>query len=109
MVARASKRHAPACRSPIDRPARPARGDLDKAIIRRYIKRNVDKIAYCYEKQLLANPGIEGTSRSQFFITPTGTVTSSTGGASTTTVANCVADVIGAIEFPQAGVAVASR
>jgi len=42
-------------------PRRPtSEGDLDKAIIKRYIKRNVDKIAYCYEKQLLASPGLGG-------------------------------------------------
>src|SRR5450755_2750686 len=28
-----------------------AKGDLDTAIIRRYIKRNVQKLEYCYEKQ----------------------------------------------------------
>ncbi|HEY0192883.1 MAG TPA: FHA domain-containing protein, partial [Kofleriaceae bacterium] len=33
-----------------------SQGDLDKAIIRRYIKRNIQKIQYCYEKQLLAKP-----------------------------------------------------
>ena len=37
-----------------------AQGDLDKAIIRRYIKRNIQKITYCYEKQLLAKPGLGG-------------------------------------------------
>ena len=37
-----------------------AQGDLDKAIIRRYIKRNIQKITYCYEKQLLAKPGLVG-------------------------------------------------
>ena len=56
-----------------------AQGDLDKAIIRRYIKRNIQKIQYCYEKQLLAKPGLAGTVSTQFFITPNGTVASSTG------------------------------
>ena len=45
-------------------------GDLDKAIIRRYIKRNINKITYCYEKALLATPGLEGTVTTQFFISP---------------------------------------
>ena len=51
-----------------------AQGDLDKAIIRRYIKRNIQKITYCYEKQLLAKPGLSGTVSTQFFITPNGNV-----------------------------------
>ena len=76
-------------------------GDLDKAIIRRYIKRNIQKITYCYEKQLLAKPGLQGTVQSQFFITPNGNVTSSTGSGFDPEVANCVADVIGGIEFPK--------
>jgi hypothetical protein len=76
-------------------------GDLDKSIVRRYILRNVDKISYCYEKQLLARPGLEGTIAVTFFITPTGSVKSSVGAGFDPTVANCVADIIGAIEFPR--------
>jgi len=49
-----------------------AEGDLDKAIIRRYIKRNIQKIQYCYEKQLLAKPTLAGTVSAQFFSTPNG-------------------------------------
>ena len=78
-----------------------AQGDLDKAIIRRYIKRNLQKIQYCYEKQLLAKPTISGTVSSQFFITPNGTVASSTGSGVDPEVASCVADVIRNIEFPK--------
>src|SRR5690606_40815527 len=69
-------------------------GDLDKAIVRRYIKRNVDKIAYCYEKELLARPGIAGTITVSFFIAPSGSVTSSVGTGFDATVANCVAGVV---------------
>src|SRR5664279_2883307 len=47
-----------------------AKGDLDPAIIRRYIKRNIQKLEYCYEKQLLAKPGLAGTVQAQFFIKP---------------------------------------
>ena len=74
---------------------------LDKQIIRRYIKRNIDKIKYCYEKELLAKPGLEGSVRVSFFITPTGTVQSSVGAGFDATVANCVAEVVGAIQFPK--------
>jgi pSer/pThr/pTyr-binding forkhead associated (FHA) protein len=78
-----------------------AQGDLDKAIIRRYIKRNIQKITYCYEKQLLAKPGLSGTVSTQFFISPNGNVTASNGSGVDPEVANCVADVIHGIEFPK--------
>jgi len=78
-----------------------ANGDLDKAIIRRYIKRNIQKIQYCYEKQLLAKPGLTGTVSTQFFITPSGTVQQSNGSGVDPEVASCVAGVIKDIEFPK--------
>ncbi|HET9992998.1 MAG TPA: AgmX/PglI C-terminal domain-containing protein, partial [Kofleriaceae bacterium] len=78
-----------------------AQGDLDKAIIRRYIKRNIQKITYCYEKQLLAKPGLSGTVSTQFFISPNGNVTVSTGSGVDPEVSSCVADVIHGIEFPK--------
>ena len=76
-------------------------GDLDKAIIRRYIKRNISKITYCYEKQLLARPGLEGTVSTQFFISPNGTVAASNASGVDSEVASCVAQVIKNIEFPK--------
>ncbi len=78
-----------------------AEGDLDKAIIRRYIKRNIQKIQYCYEKQLLAKPTLAGTVSAQFFITPNGSVAQSTGSGLDPEVASCVAEVIKNIEFPK--------
>ena len=75
-------------------------GDYDKSIIRRYIKRNIDKISYCYEHQLLAHPGISGEVLVQFFIQPDGSVGSSVGKGMDATVASCVADVVKSIEFP---------
>jgi pSer/pThr/pTyr-binding forkhead associated (FHA) protein len=76
-------------------------GDLDKAIIRRYIKRNISKITYCYEKQLLAKPGLQGTVATQFFISPNGTVASSNASGVDGEVSSCVAAVIKSIEFPK--------
>jgi hypothetical protein len=78
-----------------------AQGDLDKAIIRRYIKRNQQKIQYCYEKELLAKPNLSGTVMTNFLITPNGNVSSSTGSGVDPNVANCVAEVIRNIEFPK--------
>ncbi|MEP6860067.1 MAG: AgmX/PglI C-terminal domain-containing protein [Deltaproteobacteria bacterium] len=76
-------------------------GDLDQATIRRYMNRNIEKIRYCYEHELLAHPGIEGTVTVQFFINPTGGVTGSKGAGFDATVAGCVGDVVGNIAFPR--------
>src|SRR5258706_7693673 len=78
-----------------------AAGDLDKPIIRRYIKRNIQKIQYCYEKQLLVKPSLKGTINAQFFITPNGNVAQSTAAGFDPEVASCVAAVINGIEFPK--------
>ena len=78
-----------------------SQGDLDKAIIRRYIRRNLQKITYCYEKELLAKSNLAGTVSTNFFITPSGSVASSVGSGVDPEVANCVANVIKGIEFPK--------
>ncbi len=76
-------------------------GDLDKAIIRRYIKRSISKISYCYEKVLLAKPGLAGTVMTKFVITAQGLVATATAVGVDGEVASCVAGVIRAIEFPK--------
>ena len=40
------------------------------------VARQRDKIAYCYESQLLAHPDLAGDVTVQFFIQPNGTVQS---------------------------------
>jgi hypothetical protein len=87
---------------PVVVPAPPvAVGGLDKSIIRRYIKRNLAKIAYCYEHELLAHPELAGTIAVRFFIQPDGGVKDSTASGLDATVARCVADVVSAIQFPR--------
>ena len=75
-------------------------GDLDKDIIRRYIKRSIQSIAYCYEKQLLATPGLEGTVTVQFLIAPNGTVQAANGSGLNSAVSSCVASIVSNIKFP---------
>ena len=77
------------------------KGDLDKAIIRRYLKRNIQKLSYCYEKELLGKPGLAGTINVSFGITTDGKVTSTTGTGVSANVATCVVSVIASIEFPK--------
>jgi hypothetical protein len=77
-------------------------GDLDRVIIRRYIRRNIQKITYCYEKQLIGNPTLAGTVAVRFVIGPTGAVADVTATGLDDTVAGCVANAIKDIEFPRA-------
>lgn len=83
------------------RPPTTASDGLDRAIIKRYVARSVEKIKYCYERELLARSGLEGTIAVQFMIGPTGTVTAAHGSGFDPTIATCVAGVIRTIEFPR--------
>ncbi|NVB83957.1 MAG: AgmX/PglI C-terminal domain-containing protein [Kofleriaceae bacterium] len=78
-------------------------GELDRAIIRRYIRRNIAKVQYCYEKELLARPTLAGTISITFQIDDNGHVTGAAATGMDETVASCVADVVKQIEFPHGG------
>jgi len=75
-------------------------GSLDKAIIRRYIKRHINQISYCYERELMKKPMLVGTVMTQFFIAPGGNVQSASASGVDADVASCIADVIKTIKFP---------
>ena len=79
-----------------------ATGDLDKNIIRRYIRRKLPRIQYCYEKELQVKPSLVGTVVTQFQISPQGVVQGATaGGMGDKSVEDCVADAIRSIQFPK--------
>lgn len=78
-----------------------ATGDLDKNIIRRYIRQKLPQIKYCYEKQLLVKPDISGDVVTQFQISPQGAVLNSTAKGVHDAVSSCVAGVIKTIRFPK--------
>ncbi len=76
-------------------------GDLDKAIIRRHIRKKLKQIKYCYEKQLLVRPDLEGTVVTTFTISGKGAVISvQARGIGNTKVETCVAAAIKSIHFP---------
>lgn len=75
----------------------------DKSIVRRYIRRHLNEISYCYEKQLLAHPSLGGDIKITFFITPQGSVQSASGQGFDAEVTSCLAGVIKSIEFPAPG------
>jgi Ca-activated chloride channel family protein len=81
-----------------------ATGDLDKQIIRRYVRRHLAKITYCYEKQLLSSPTLAGTVRVEFVVdSASGHVAGvSASGLGDKEVETCIAGVIRTIEFPAA-------
>ncbi len=76
-------------------------GELDAAIVRRYVKRQHEKLQYCYEKQLLVTPGLHGELLLEFTIGEDGKVTTSTAAGVDPAIASCAADVIHGVEFPR--------
>jgi hypothetical protein len=76
---------------------------LDKEIIRRHIARNREKIAYCYERELLAKPGLEGTVTVNFTLNGNGRVIQSTASGVDAAVSSCIAEVIANVAFPKVG------
>lgn len=78
-----------------------ATGDLDKNIIRRYIRQKLPRIKYCYEKQLLVRSDLSGTVSTQFQISPQGVVLNSKAQGVSKEVADCVAGVVQTIKFPK--------
>jgi hypothetical protein len=76
-------------------------GDLDKANIRRYIRRDFSKIQRCYEQFLLDHPDVDGRVDASFTIQPTGKVSASAATGLDPSLSDCVAKVIAAIEFPK--------
>jgi hypothetical protein len=75
-------------------------GELDKAIIRRYLRRALPKIQYCYEKQLLVDPTTRTSFTAEFLIQANGRVQRAIASGGDPAIGDCVADVIQAIEFP---------
>src|SRR5688572_3901796 len=76
-------------------------GDLDKAIVRRYVKRNQHRIDYCYEAALLAKPTIGGTIVATYTIEATGSVTDVKATGVDPYLSSCIEKVIKAIEYPK--------
>ncbi len=76
-------------------------GGLDKNIVRRYIRRKLPQIQYCYEKRLLVAKDLRGTVDVDFTMDAGGLVPRATGSGMDPEVATCVAGVIDEIEFPK--------
>ena len=76
-------------------------GDLDRAIVRRYVKRSAAQIQTCYEKRLAARPRLAGTVTVRFLIDRSGAVSMISSVGLDREVASCIAAVVKEIEFPR--------
>jgi hypothetical protein len=80
------------------------RGSLDKEIIRRIIRRHINEVKFCYEKELQQHPDLYGRVIIQFTIAGTGGVVASVVQQSTMgnpTVEQCIAGAVRRWEFPK--------
>jgi hypothetical protein len=75
-------------------------GELDKAIVRRYIRRNLAKLQYCYERELLARPTLAGAVTVMFTIVESGSVANVVA-IGLPGVSPCVESAVRSIQFPQ--------
>ena len=80
------------------------RGSLDKEIIRRIIRRHINEVKFCYERELVKNTNLVGRVMIQFTIAGTGNVVASMVQASTMNsppVEMCIAQAVRRWEFPK--------
>ena len=78
-------------------------GKLDKAVVKRYIRKQINKIRWCYQSAFQRNPDLEGKMTVQFIISPTGSVMRAKVLASTmgdSELARCVERKIQTWKFP---------
>jgi TonB family protein len=79
------------------------RGNLDKEIIRRIIRRHINEVRYCYEQELATKPALGGRVLVQFTIAASGEVIASVLQNSTLgapRVDNCIVQAVKRWEFP---------
>ena len=79
------------------------RGQLDKEIIRRIIRRHINEVKYCYEQELTKHPELGGRIMVQFTIAASGQVIASVLQNSTLgngRVENCTVQAVRRWEFP---------
>lgn len=79
------------------------RGSLSRDVIRRYIRRHLNQIRYCYEQQLAREPDLAGRVAVRFIIGPDGRVTVAAVANSTLAspaAEQCIAHAVQRISFP---------
>jgi TonB family protein len=77
-------------------------GTLDKEIIRRIVRRHVNQVRYCYERELAKSPSLQGRLRVRFTIGSDGHVaTAQVADSLDPSVDACVARVVQRMVFPK--------
>ncbi len=79
-------------------------GGLDKDIVRRVIRSNLNQIRFCYEKELIKTPGLNGRLAVQFVIGGTGVVSTAVikeSSLDSPGVESCVTQAVRRWSFPQ--------
>jgi Ca-activated chloride channel family protein len=79
------------------------RGSLDREVIRRVVRRNINQVRFCYERELAARPGLAGDVNTQFIISADGKVQGSAIATSTlgnARVETCITQAIRGWQFP---------
>ena len=91
------------CDSLLDRgPGTCVSGQLDKAIIRRHLRRKHEALRYCYERALVADAQLAGVVETTFVIDATGRVRDVAVTGIRGDVEACITSVIESIRFPAA-------
>ncbi len=78
-------------------------GALDKDIIRRVVRRHMNRLRYCYERRLATTPALQGKVVVRFVISTTGAVSSAQDAGSTLadeSVKACVLRTYQSMQFP---------
>jgi hypothetical protein len=78
-----------------------AGGKVDKVIVKRYLRRELNKFRYCYERSLVVNPEVRGTLSIQFRVLPDGTLTGVRVEGIANDVENCVAAFVRRMQLPK--------
>lgn len=74
-------------------------GDIDKNAVKQTVKQSLDKLQACYEKTLLANPGIEGKVVATFRVAIDGSVREAKASGVHPDMETCVVEVIRTFKF----------
>ncbi len=75
-------------------------GALHSAIIRRVIRRNINRFRYCYEKQLIKQPRLVGRVTTKFTIGANGRVSKASVTGMPISVSRCIKKAMLAMKFP---------
>lgn len=78
-----------------------AGGTVDRMIVKRYLRRDLSKYRYCFEKQLAIDPSLAGTLTVTFTILPDGKVTAVRVEGVHDEVENCVAGFVRRLQLPR--------